>query len=73
MSIKSLQGRRHQTMSVPRTVCETFSVKNGVTLKPSYGSFKVIENDRPYTSTSTVLTRPSNTKSYSTTLYCLVL
>jgi len=31
-------------MSVYRTVFEIFIVKNGVTLKPGYGSFKVIEN-----------------------------
>ena len=33
-----------ETMSVYRTVSETFSVKNGVTLRPGQGSFKVIEN-----------------------------
>jgi len=31
-------------MSVYRTVFEIFIVKHGVTLKPGYGSFKVIEN-----------------------------
>jgi len=34
----------HRNYVVYRTVSEIFSVRNGVTLKPGQGSFKVIEN-----------------------------